>query len=676
MAKAKHILGIAVIVALLIGSSAPFLVSTGPALAQDITPEKGTTGEMSAQPAKMVLESPIEISRAEPPLEPADPQAGWQYIMTDGFEGAFPGVWSLYLDPGATDAYWGKDNYRSHSGSYSAFCAKSGTAGVNPPNHYPNNMDAWMIYGPFSLADATDAKVDFWLWLKSESDYDFVDCMASTDGTYFYGTAWWGDSGGWQFSSFDLTNVYTLGNLCGQPQVWIAFIFTSDDTITNKGAFVDDIVLRKYVPSEAGWTFMVYQDGDNNLEEAEIYSFNHMELAANNANVNVVVQFDRIPGYDSSNGDWTTTRRYKVKYDTDIDNFASYTEGVDYWDLGELNMADPATLIDFVSWAKSNYPADHYCLVLSNHGSGWKPKGGGQLVPRGILWDETDGSDYMSTAEMGSALNSATSGGAQKLDVLFLDACLMQMVEVGYEVRDYSQYLVTTEYLGWTLGPYHDYISSITATTTAPQLATAIVNEYHNDLTGTDYAHTMSAVDLAQFGLASVVDDFALALTAGLSTYQTEIESSRAACQEFYHPSFIDLYHFAFLIDQNIADPTIQNAAQAVMTAVNNAVIAEAHENGGGGEYYPLDNAHGISIYFPTSTGDPCYSNYNSGNLAFVADKGWDEFLAAFFGGAPQPSVTTNDATNITTNSATLNGYLNDMGTASTKHVSFENELA
>jgi len=40
--------------------------------------------------------------------------------------------------------------------------------------------------------------------------------------------------------------------------------------------------------------------------------------------------------------------------------------------------------------------------------------------------------------------------------------------------------------------------------------------------------------------------------------------------------------------------------------------------------------------------------------------------------GVVAPSVTTNNATNITTNSATLNGNLNNLGTASTVYVSFD----
>jgi hypothetical protein len=725
---------------------------------EEAEPEEGTSSLVSAGPVHKVLKDPVVISQAEPVTETVNPQ-GWTTIFADGFEGGWPGSWGIYAF--GADAYWGWDSANPCSGSYSAFCAKYGAESVIPGNNYPDYMDSWMTYGPFSLADATDAVVDYWLWLDAEDDYDVFWCAASTSGYNFYGEGWTGSTEDtWVSMSFDLTDVYILGDLCGESQVWITFGFQSDGSnpIDYYGAFVDDVVIQKdttpaefdleavevylstqpgdmdknylvdtptvgqdvYLhfkwncygsgtapefrlelnldgtpycyddyatgesgyaytswcndpwtatagghtltgvldvyddvsesnetnneaskswgepPPEAAWTFMVYSDGDNNLEESEIASFNFMELSADNTNVNVIVQLDRIPGYDSSNGDWTTTRRYKVKYDTDIDNFASYTLGVDYWELGELNMADPNTLSDFVLWAKSNYPADHYCLVPSNHGGGWKPMAEGPFVPTGIVWDDTDG-DYMSTAELGSALSSITSGGSEKLDVLFIDACLMQMIEVGYQVRNYSQYLVASEYTGWGPGPYHDYIAFISPTTTASQLATAIVDYYHAWLTGTKYAHTMSAVDLSQYGLASLVDDFAQALHAGLSTYRAQIESSRFACQKFVLDSYIDLYHFAFLIDQSIADATIKNAAQAVMTGVTNAVIAEEHENGGEEEYYALDDAHGISIYFPASEGDYLYSNYNSGNLAFVADKGWDEFLAAFFGAPNNP---------------------------------------
>lgn len=167
---------------------------------------------------------------------------GWQTIMSEDFEGPFPGSWSRTGNP-----TWGKDAYNPHTGTYSAWCAEGGTAGVPPHCHYLNDMNSSMIYGPFDLSDATAAELNFYYWNKSEYDFDYFKWMASTDGNWFYGQVVSGDSGGWQYESFDLTDVYTLGDLCGESQVWIAFIFESDAYVNYEGAFIDDIELIKWI---------------------------------------------------------------------------------------------------------------------------------------------------------------------------------------------------------------------------------------------------------------------------------------------------------------------------------------------------------------------------------------------------------------------------------------------
>ena len=164
-------------------------------------------------------------------------------IKREGFEGEFPNTWILVGDP-----TWGKTNYRSYSGSYSGYCVGSS---VSPPGPYPNNVEAWMVYGPFDLTDAQDARVDLQAWIETESKYDWFKIMASTDGSNFYGLgfsgdwAGWSGDGGWMNISFDLKDVYTLGDLRGQPQVWIAFYFESDSSITYRGVYIDDVVIEK-----------------------------------------------------------------------------------------------------------------------------------------------------------------------------------------------------------------------------------------------------------------------------------------------------------------------------------------------------------------------------------------------------------------------------------------------
>ncbi len=121
----------------------------------------------------------------------------------------------------------------------------------------------------------------------------------------------------------------------------------------------------------AKWTLLIYLDGDNDLEDAGIEDMNEMEVVGSGDSVNILVQFDRIDGEDNTNGDWTDTRRFRITQDSDMDIISSSPVQM----LGELNMGHPQTLTDFINWGVTNYPAQHYMLVLWNHGGGWRKSG-------------------------------------------------------------------------------------------------------------------------------------------------------------------------------------------------------------------------------------------------------------------------------------------------------------
>src|SRR5512134_3048500 len=63
----------------------------------------------------------------------------------------------------------------------------------------------------------------------------------------------------------------------------------------------------------AKWTVMVYISGDNNLEEYVVPDI-ETELAptGSSAAVQVVALADRGPGYDTSYGDWQSTKLFHV----------------------------------------------------------------------------------------------------------------------------------------------------------------------------------------------------------------------------------------------------------------------------------------------------------------------------------------------------------------------------
>lgn len=192
----------------------------------------------------------VVLPRIEGQAAPAVPlaAAGWTTLFREDLEGDFPGLtWALEGDP-----TWGSTDYRARGGSSSAYCAAGGSNAVSAPGPYGSEMGAWMTYGPFDLSQASDAEVHFFLWSQTEPGYDYLALAVSPDDESWGGTAWSGDyttdcPGGWCEETFTLTDVGELGNLCGQPQVWISFGFVSDSDVQLEGSYIDDIELRAVI---------------------------------------------------------------------------------------------------------------------------------------------------------------------------------------------------------------------------------------------------------------------------------------------------------------------------------------------------------------------------------------------------------------------------------------------
>lgn len=163
-------------------------------------------------------------------------------ILNEGFEGAFPPAnWS-------TTGHWGKSSCEAKTGTSSAWA--EGAGGLlcpgSPPVYHADETSQ-LTYGPFSLSDAVTATLAFDAWLWSSLGDSFF-WGASIDGSHFYGmtatnvfsTSWTGGQ------LFDLSSIPTLGDLRGQTNVWITFIWHTDNFgEAFGGAFVDNVVISK-----------------------------------------------------------------------------------------------------------------------------------------------------------------------------------------------------------------------------------------------------------------------------------------------------------------------------------------------------------------------------------------------------------------------------------------------
>ena len=204
-----------------------------------VTVPAGATLERLATPPKPRLEHATPRTLGDP----------WIVLMSEDFEGGFPedNGWDIRINT-ARPYSWNDENDNPHSGSWSGWCAGAAYNGASDLDagsaNYPNDLNAWMIWGPFDLTAAEDAVVTFWYNNVSETSHDYFSWYASKDGTNYSGLRASGNSNGWQSTTFDLKNVFSIGDLRGQRQVWIAFNFTSDGSTNFKGAFVDDVVLQ------------------------------------------------------------------------------------------------------------------------------------------------------------------------------------------------------------------------------------------------------------------------------------------------------------------------------------------------------------------------------------------------------------------------------------------------
>jgi hypothetical protein len=354
----------------------------------------------------------------------------------------------------------------------------------------------------------------------------------------------------------------------------------------------------------AKWTVMVYISGDNNLEDYVVKDI-ELELAptGSSANVQVVALADRAPGYDTSRGDWQTTKLYHVTPGMIADSASAVA------DWGERNMGDKQTLIDFVTWSKANYPADHYALYFWGHGWNWHP---------GYVMEDDTNVDTLDLDELKAAIPSLGF-----IDMVGYDGCNMASIEVFNAWHGHATAVASSqEYVGWDGIEYDVVLAQLAANPnmTADQVAIASSQSAINDKTW-----SAVAVDGRLTNLITAVDQWSVALKNGLAAHRKKYDRAFGATQNFWQaPMDKDLYDMAYEIKRNVADTNIKNKSQAVMDAITAVVLHERHVNA-------YSDAHGITIYYVSSAAgkDSNYTYYRS-MVDFALNTGWDEFLDAY----------------------------------------------
>ena len=203
-------------------------------------------------------------------------------------------------------------------------------------------------------------------------------------------------------------------------------------------------------------TLLVYMAADNELESYALTNLKQMEWA-NYENMNVLVLLDRSEDYDKTNGNWTDTRLFEVAHD---ENKRSYiiSQKIECEPLGlsktsstELDMGDYNVLKTFIEFARANYTAEKYALIIWGHGTGWRYSNIENPSSRAVAIDDNTNS-YICIKDLGTALKN------QELSVIGFDCCFGSVFENLYELKNCAQYIAACPGLSPSVGWNYNFL--------------------------------------------------------------------------------------------------------------------------------------------------------------------------------------------------------------------------
>ncbi|HAH31031.1 MAG TPA: hypothetical protein DCL44_01815 [Elusimicrobia bacterium] len=363
------------------------------------------------------------------------------------------------------------------------------------------------------------------------------------------------------------------------------------------------------------WTVLVYMNGKNSLEFPLLINVNMMETVGSNSALNIVVEAGRTNNQEGDvamDGDWTGSHRYYVTKDENMTVVSSKI----LQSFGRVDMGDWRHLVDFAKWGKENYPARHYMLLIWNHGSGWlttKDVSPTLYSGKGISYDD-ETNNHISIPELAAAMRAIG-----RVDILAFDACLMQMAEVLYELRDSADYIVgAEEYMDEFGFPYQEILTAFSSGSEDSRVLAAEMVRLYSETPRFQQSETqtISAVNM------SAMPEFITAFNAWMdailaSGMKPQFKGKYYSIRRYDYEDNKDLYDLLRVASGT--DPGVSQKSRALMDIIDRKLVLLTKAV----RYYSPDPAsHGVAIYLPFKTYNNKYDQ-----LAFAKDTRWADFL-------------------------------------------------
>lgn len=232
----------------------------------------------------------------------------------------------------------------------------------------------------------------------------------------------------------------------------------------------------------ANVTALVLWDGISQEAKGEEQKFIHPDGALYEIGADYSLEYVPQSGNEFDSGYVTLGDGFSVGPNTK--NLTSKARG---WLKKEPDMSDPATLTNFLKWAKAHYDAPNVVLCLQDHGAGTYKETytDTTAVSKALCTDATNGGDRMlSCKNITDALAASGWTGDKKPKILWNDLCLQATAEIVWNYKGCADYFCASPNVSWMpdyYGVFTNIKSGMTALDVGKVMVSAYMHRYYKD---------------------------------------------------------------------------------------------------------------------------------------------------------------------------------------------------
>ena len=394
---------------------------------------------------------------------------------------------------------------------------------------------------------------------------------------------------------------------------------------------------------EADLTLLVYMCGADIQSDAceDIYE---MGIAETGENVNIVLLAGGADEWDFEEIEGNTRNLIEIR--------DGYFESITDW--GWASMGSRESLLEFLEYGLTYYPARRTAVILWDHGAGSEA---------GICFDPTtQEEDGLSLLEISQVLSDLKDRlGSFRLDLFGCDACMMATYEMAAMLSNYDiGYFVASEELepgiGWHYTPWLEALDRNPALSTE-KLCHMIVDSYMaaGKREDPDDYLTMSVIDLKKMGpLQEAMETLGLTLQRELTAgHEAEIRRGRSRMYTFgsFMDGSWDMVDLGAMLDAYSRFD--RNGTAKARQALSDAVLVSKQTDN-------LDPCCGLSVLIPHDTKSEFESYADGVDLSFCIPN-WIGFVKAYAGQLTGGSYSFSQTT---PQNITGSGFLSQIASA------------